>query len=257
MRSHRSSLTLAVACSLAFVAVVLSGCGGTADQSQPSTTSAEPRVLVFTKTAGFRHDSIGDGITAIRELGAANGFAVDATEDSEQFRLPNLGRYRAIIFLSTTGDVLNETQQENLRAYMRAGGGFVGIHAAADTEYDWAWYGELVGARFLSHPVPQSGVRSIADSQHPSTAGLPNPWSRFDEWYNFQRDPAVVARILVTIDEKSYAGGQMGDRHAISWAREFDGGRSWYKAMGHTRESYADSFFRQHVLGGIRWAGNW
>lgn len=220
-----------------------------------ATTSAEPRVLVFTKTAGFRHDSIGDGIAAIRQLGAANGFAVDATEDSEQFKLPVLGGYRAVIFLSTTGDVLNEMQQESLREYMRAGGGFVGVHAAADTEYDWAWYGELVGARFLSHSVPQSGVLSIVDRQHPSTVDLPNPWVRFDEWYNFQRDPAEVARILVTIDERSYSGGQMGDRHPISWAREFEGGRSWYTAMGHTPESYADESFRRHLLGGILWAG--
>jgi type 1 glutamine amidotransferase len=214
-------------------------------------------VLVFSKTLGFRHDSIPDGIAAIRQLGVANGFAVDATEDSARFTAAGLGAYQVVVFLSTTGDVLNTEQETALTNFIRSGGGYVGIHAAADTEYSWPWYGQLVGAWFLSHPPPQEAVVRIADAQHPSTQGLPNPWRRIDEWYDFQRNPSDVVQILLTVDESSYKGGRMGDSHPISWARDLEGGRSWYTAMGHTKETFADENFRRHLLGGIRWAARW
>ena len=113
-----------------------------------ATLGAEELVLVFSKTAGFRHDSIDEGIAAVCELAGAEGIAVDATEDAANFTAEPLGEYDAVVFLSTTGDVLNAEQQAAFEAYIQGGGGFAGIHAASDTEYDWPWYGDLVGAYF-------------------------------------------------------------------------------------------------------------
>jgi cytochrome c len=249
-----SSLVRRLGALMTLAAVATSCGGGAADTAAPE---AERRVLVFSKTAGFRHDSIPDGIAAIRALGLANGFAVDATEDASQFSTSALSRYQAVVFLSTTGDVLNTEQEAAFQAYIRRGGGFVGVHAAADTEYGWPWYGQLVGAWFLSHPPTQAASVRVSTVQHPSTQGLPNPWQRVDEWYDFQSNPSAVAQVLLTVDESSYQGGKMGAAHPISWARNFDGGRSWYTAMGHTRESFADENFKRHLLGGIRWAAGW
>ena len=148
-------------------------------------------VLVFTKTAGFRHDSIPDGIAAIQTLGRENGFAVEATEDAGRFTDEGLAAYRAVIFLNTTGDVLAADQERAFERYIRGGGGFVGIHSAADTEYGWAWYGDLVGAYFDSHPAIQQGEIHVADRVHPATEHLSARWQRRDEWYNYRRNPRV------------------------------------------------------------------
>jgi type 1 glutamine amidotransferase len=213
------------------------------------------RVLVFSKTAGFRHTSIEPGIAAIRGLGAANGFEVDATEDAGQFTSANLGRYRAVVFLSTTGDVLNGAQQAAFMDYIRHGGGFAGIHAAADTEYGWPWYGDLLGARFARHPAPAEARIEVEDRDHPSTRTLPDPWNRFDEWYDFQSNPrSRGVTVLLRLDEASYPGGQMGSDHPIAWYHELDGGRAWYTAGGHTDTSFSEPSFRAHLLGGIRYA---
>jgi cytochrome c len=239
------------------LAAVAASCGGGGSDASPPPPAVERRVLVFTKTAGFRHDSIPDGIATIRALGVANGFAVEATEDASRFTTAELNRYQAVVFLSTTGDILNADQEAAFQAYIRRGGGFVGVHAAADTEYGWPWYGQLVGAWFLSHPPTQQASVKVTSAQHPSTQGLPNPWRRIDEWYDFRSDPSAVAQVLLTVDESTYQGGKMGPTHPIAWSRAFDGGRSWYTAMGHTRESFADENFRNHLLGGIRWAAGW
>jgi cytochrome c len=152
------------------------------------------RVLVFSETAGFRHDSIPAGITAINELGAANGFAVDATEDSTAFTDANLAQYDAVVFLSTTGDVLTDEQQGAFERFIQAGNGYVGIHAGADTEYGWDWYGDLVGAYFASHPPgTPTGSIDVEDATHPSTATVPTRWTRTDEWYNYKPPAAGPA----------------------------------------------------------------
>ncbi|MES1240948.1 MAG: ThuA domain-containing protein [Acidobacteriota bacterium] len=213
------------------------------------------RILVFSRTLGFRHDSIGPGIAAIRSLGAANGFEVDATEDAGQFTAANLDHYKAVIFLSTTGDVLNAEQQAAFMAYIRNGGGFVGIHAAADTEHGWPWYGDLVGAFFLSHPAPAQARVRVETRNHPSTGSLPDPWIRFDEWYDFERNPrSQGVTVLLTLDEVSYPGGQMGNDHPIAWYHGFEGGRAWYTGGGHTEASFSEPAFLEHLLGGIRYA---
>ena len=215
-----------------------------------------PRILVFTKTTSFRHASIPVGVRAVRELGERNGLVVDATEDSGAFTPSNLARYDAVVFLLTTGDVLNGPQQAAFERFLRADGGFVGIHSAADTEYGWAWYGGLLGTSFRSHPHIQRGVIDVADQRHPSTAGLPRRWARIDEWYNFAQNPRPSVRVLATLDETSYLPGEgaMGADHPIAWSHEYQGGRAWFTGGGHTDESYSEPLFRKHLLGGIRYA---
>ncbi|MDF4252623.1 ThuA domain-containing protein [Streptomyces sp. WMMB303] len=211
-------------------------------------------VLVFSKTAGYRHESIPDGIAAVRELGAEHGFTVDATENAAAFTPKKLARYDAVVFLSTTGDVLGPRQQAAFEEYIGDGGGYVGVHAAADTEYDWEWYGGLAGAYFASHPAIQPATVRIEDRAHPATAQLGADWERTDEWYNYRSDPRAHARILASLDEDSYTGGTMGEDHPLAWCQEYTGGRAFYTGAGHTRESWADPAFRAHLLGGIRYA---
>jgi PKD repeat protein/glucose/arabinose dehydrogenase len=226
-------------------------------QAAPGRFAAEPfSVLVFSRTAGFRHDSIPAGITAIQELGAQNGFSVTATEDPAAFTDDTLAQYAAVIWLSTTGDVLNSDQQAAFERYIRAGGGYAGVHAASDTEYNWPWYGDLVGAYFLGHPANQNATVKVEDPAHPSTSPLPAKWTRFDEWYNFQTNPRGDVHVLASLDERSYSpgAGAMGADHPTAWCHDYDGGRAWYTGGGHTIESYAEPLFRQHLLGGIRTA---
>jgi len=209
-------------------------------------------ILVFSKTAGYRHSAIAEGKIALLKLGVENNFNVDTTEDASYFTEKKLKKYAAVVFLSTTGDVLNEEQQKAFEKYIGSGKGFVGIHAATDTEYDWAWYAKLVGANFLSHPKQQNAKLIITDKNHLSTAHLPDSWTRFDEWYNFKNiNPAM--HVIMKIDEGSYEGGKNGTDHPMAWYMDYDGGKSFYTALGHTPESYSDPLFLQHLLGGIKY----
>jgi cytochrome c len=219
-----------------------------------ATLGSEEKVLVFSKTTGFRHTSIEPGRAAICAFAGADGIAVDWTEDAANFTPETLGQYDAVVFLSTTGDPLNADQQTAFEGYIRSGGGFAGIHAASDTEYDWPWYGQLVGAYFESHPANQNATVKVSDATHPSTAGLPRRWQRFDEWYSFRTNPRGKVHVLATLDESTYTGGVDGADHPTAWCQTFDGGRSWYTGGGHTDESYAEPDFRKHLLGGIKWA---
>ncbi|MFF9396118.1 ThuA domain-containing protein [Streptomyces griseoluteus] len=232
-------------------AALLLGCVTGPAAAKPTETG---RVLVFSKTAGFRHDSIPDGVAALQQLGATDGLTVDATEDATAFTTRNLRRYEAVVFLSTTGDVLDPAQQRAFEGYIRRGGGYVGVHAAADTEYDWPFYGGLAGAWFDSHPAIQPATVVVEDHAHPSTAALPARWERTDEWYNYRSNPRARAHVLASLDESSYSGGTMNGDHPIAWCQSYQGGRAFYTGGGHTRESYADPAFRAHLLGGLRWA---
>jgi len=215
---------------------------------------------VFAKTAGYEHASIPDGIEAIQELGAENGFEVDTTTNAERFNEENLQQYAAVIFLSTTGDVLNKYQEADFERYIQAGGGYVGIHAAADTEYHWGWYGRLVGGYFLDHPgindpAPgvQEGTLTVVDTTHASTEFLPTEWIRTDEWYSYKNLNEDV-NVLLTIDEESYRGGADMGYHPMAWYHEYDGGRVFYTGLGHTSETYSEELFLRHLLAGIRYA---
>ena len=227
----------------------------------PAATGAEQQAepftaLVFSKTAGFRHDSIPAGIAAIQALGSQHGFQVTATEDANAFTDANLARFDVVVWLSTTGDVLNDQQQAAFERYIKAGGGYAGVHSASDTEYSWSWYGGLVGAYFTSHPANQNASVKVEDRAHPSTAHVGPRWQRLDEWYNYRTNPRGTVHVLASLDETSYSPGTgaMGAEHPVSWCQEYDGGRSWYTGMGHTIESYSDANFRQHLLGGIQTA---
>ncbi|MFD4112429.1 ThuA domain-containing protein [Streptomyces niveus] len=244
-RMRHLSCVLAVALGAAFLAPG----GASAD------AAADPYdVLVFSKTAGFRHDSIPVGIRTIQALGADNEFAVTATEDSGAFTTANLANYEAVVFLSTTGDVLDGAQQTALKSYVDGGGGYVGVHAAADTEYEWPEYEGLVGAWFKSHPAIQQATVENEDRSHPATSHLNPTWSRTDEWYNYRTNPRDSVHVLQSLDESTYSGGEMGGDHPITWCDEQAAGRSFYTGLGHTQESYADPAFRQVLLGGIQYA---
>lgn len=222
-----------------------------------ASSQAQNRILVFSKTAGYRHSSIEAGQAALQKMGAEKGFSVDTTENAAAFKEDNLKRYRCVIWLSTTGNVLNPEQQNAFERYMQAGGGYLGIHAAADTEYDWPWYGKLVGGWFDNHPSKPSNVQPgrfhIVNTLDPLTSFLPEPWKRSDEFYAFkQLNPAV--KVLITIDEDSYTGGTMGAYHPMAWYQEYDGGRAFYTNMGHTPETFSEPLVLQHIWAGLQWA---
>ncbi len=217
---------------------------------------ANPKVLVFCKTAAFKHASIKVGVVALQKLGAENKFDVDSTTDAKKFTAENLKQYKAVIFLSTTGDVLNDEQQTQFEQYIRSGGGYVGIHAATDCEYNWQWYGNLSGAYFRNHPRQQQNADLVVnDAKNSSTKHLPVRWNRKDEWYSYKW-MATDLHVLLSIDEKTYdpQGSQMGEKHPLAWYHDYDGGHAFYTALGHTDESYADPLFLKHVLGGIKYA---
>ncbi|MBC7921941.1 MAG: ThuA domain-containing protein [Ferruginibacter sp.] len=215
-------------------------------------STSKPKILVFSMTNGYRHESIPKGIAAIEKLGTENGFEVDATEDSTQFTEENLNQYRSVVFLCTTGDVLNDAQQVAFQKFIQSGKGYVGIHAAADTEYDWPWYNKLAGAYFKSHPKQQKAIVQVIDKKHVSTSFLPDKWERFDEWYSYKSIQPDL-KVLAKLDEKSYAGGENGDNHPIAWYHDFEGGRAFYTGFGHTDESYLEPLFLRHLLGGIQY----
>lgn len=211
------------------------------------------RVLVFSKTAGYRHSSIEPGVEVLRKLGQVNGFEVVATEDAAYFTEDSLRDFSAVVFFNTTMDVLDYPQQADFERYIQAGGGFMGIHAATDTEYDWPWYGKLVGGYFASHPKVQEATLRVTDRTHGATKHLPETWVHTDEWYNFkQLNPDV--HVLIEIDESTYEGGKNGANHPIAWYHEFDGGRAFYTELGHTEAAYEEPAFLDHLLGGIQYA---
>lgn len=214
----------------------------------------QDRVLVFSKTMGFHHASIPKGIAAIQQLGKENGFIADTTTNAALFTKKNLKKYKAVIFLNTTGNVLNNEEQEAFETYIHHGGGYVGIHAATDTEYDWPWYNNLAGAYFKSHPKQQEAVLHVTDSSFIATKHLPGAWKRFDEWYNFKSTKWNNVHVLLTIDESSYTGGENGNYHPMSWYHDFEGGRAFYTELGHTDESYSAPLYLGHLLGGIQYA---
>jgi len=254
-------------------ALALGGCGGSGilegdtqpDPVTPEATVATPQdtptpaatpgeLLVFSKTAGFRHPSITDGLAALGALAEAHGFDLTATEDAAAFTDEQLRGYQAVVFLHTTKAVLDGQQQAAMERYIARGGGFVGIHAAADADPDWTWYHGLIGAPFLSHPEIQPATIHVTDSSHPATAHLPERWQRTDEWYDFAASPRGTVRVLAVLDEATYTGGRMGEDHPIAWCQSYAGGRSFYTALGHTPESYTEPAFVEHLLGGIRYA---
>lgn len=218
----------------------------------------QKKVLVFSKTAGFRHASIKEGKEFFQAFGPKEGFSVSLTENADDFTEENLKNYHAVVFLSTTGDVLNPRQQADFERFIQAGGGYVGIHAASDTEYNWPWYNQLMGGYFASHPGGdvsnvQKGTMHVLDPTHPSTRHLPATFEREDEFYDFKDLKTDILKFLIRVDEKSYKQGKMGDFHPLAWFHEFDGGRSFYTNYGHTPETFSDPLMQKHIFEGLKW----
>jgi len=212
-------------------------------------------VLLFSRTAGYRHESIPSAIAALTALQSAGDYLVETTDDPAQFSSANLARFQVVVFLLTTGDVLDDAQQAAFADWISAGGNYMGVHSAADTEHDWPFYGALVGAYFVSHPRVQTASVAIEDSADPIVAKLPSPWMRADEWYDFDHNPRPSVTVLATVDESTYTGGTMRADHPITWAHPTaGGGRAFYTAMGHTDDSYREPLFQRLLVSGLRWA---
>lgn len=212
------------------------------------------RALVYTRTTGYRHESIPSGVAAVGELGREVGLETEATERPEAFTRETLADCRLVVFLSTSGDVLTPQGRAAFGAWVRDGGGFVGVHLAAGTEPSWDFFGELVGARFTRHPRFQPAVVTVEDQRHPATAHLPAQWPFSDEWYEFASNPRGTVRVLASVDERCYDGGTMGTDHPLAWCHENCGGRSLYTSLGHADAAYADPQFRAHLAGALAWA---
>lgn len=216
-------------------------------------TDSLPRLLVFTRTMKYRHRSIPAGVQALHALGKGR-WVTEHTEDPSIFETERLRAFRAVVFLSTTGNVLDEGQQEAFRAYIEGGGGFVGVHAAADTEYEWPWFGTLVGAWFRDHTsvIPADVHRE--DPTDTSTRMLPDVWRRTDEWYAFRSNPREHTHVLAHMDDAQMGASGMSGDHPIAWKHPVGSGRSWYTGMGHTIESFSEPLLLEHLRGGIEWA---
>lgn len=237
--------------------ITWSACSFHASAAETAASAVEEesfKVLIFSYTMGFRHGSIPAGIAAVEKLGDEHGFGVDKTEDPRRFTRDALAPYAVIIFMNTNGTLFTDEQREAFAGYIRSGGGYVGVHSAAATEYESDWYRQLMGAHFRNHPKVQPAVIDVEDPEHPSTSHLPGRWERVDEWYNFRSNPRPDVQVLLSLDTESMNGSAMEGDHPLAWFREFDGGRSWYTALGHTNESYEDPAFLKHLLGGILWA---
>jgi type 1 glutamine amidotransferase len=226
-----------------------------ADAAQDAATAPALRVSLFSKTAGYRHDAIAPAQQALQAIAASSGLELLATEDAEAL-IAMLPQTDVIVFLFTTGDVLDDAQQRALETFIRAGGGFVGVHSAADTEYDWPFYGELIVSWFKDHPATlQSANALIETPAHVTVEHLTSPWVHRDEWYNFRENPRAKAHVTLTVDEASYTGGSMGKDHPIAWYHDVDQGRAYYTALGHPSESWIEPDFVEHVQRAIVWAG--
>jgi type 1 glutamine amidotransferase len=237
------------------LAAVLWLAGCKPESSSPGPAPSKPNVLIFTKTKAFRHESIEPGVAAIQAHFTRHGILSTHTEDTTMFTTANLKDFDAVMFLLTTGNVLGQAEEAALQNFIHSGKGYVGVHSACDTEYEWPWYGQMVGAYFASHPDIQVASIDKTDTAHVSTQHLPDRWSRTDEWYNFKQVPTNV-QVLLKLDETTYQGGTHGADHPISWCQEYDGGRSFFTAMGHTVESYQDTMFLEHIRQGLLWTIN-
>lgn len=231
--------------------------------SNYSFTQKQFQVLLYTKTNGWYHASIKDGIEAIFALGEKHHFDVDYDENTDWFTDENLKKYHVIIFLNTTGDILNDHQQAAMQRFIQSGKGFVGIHSASDTEYEWNWYTQLVGRMFVIHPAIQTAYLRIVDRKFPGLEDMNDKQMWTDEYYEFSEEKSKGLNYIITVDDTSYnpnvqwgnkIGKGMGGFHPIAWYQYFDGGRSFYSALGHLPEVFKDQKFLSHLYGGIYWA---
>jgi len=223
------------------------------NSSELNAQSHKKSILIFYKTALYKHASIPAGIAGLTKLARENRIHTDTSSNAGLFTEDNLKKYDAVVFLSTSGDMLNDRQQEAFENYIHNGGGYMGIHGASAGEYDWPWYGKLVGAVFNGHPKQQYANFKIIDRKNRATRHLPEVWNIMEELYDFKNISDNI-HVLITVDESSYTGGKTGSFHPMAWYQEFEGGRSFYTALGHADEKYSEPLFLKHVLEGIRYA---
>ncbi len=223
------------------------------------------KAFLVTTTKGFHHESIHAGVLAIQQLGVKNHFEVVLMQDPKSFTDKNLEKYSVVIFLNTTGDIFDSLQQKVLERFIQSGKGFVGIHSASDTEYGWDWYTKLIGRMFEIHPVIQTAHVNVEDMNFPGLEGFTVNKIRKGEWYEFGPEKIAGLNYLLTVDESTYnpktervnknmKGLGMGKFHPIAWCHNYDGGRSFYTALGHIPDEYYDTLFLNHLFAGIKWA---
>ncbi len=246
---------------LSFLAVVLAAVMVTS-----CAVGAEPKILVYTKNQVgpklYVHDNIAACAEAIQKLGKSNGFAVHVSDNPSDFNSENLKKYRAIVFDNTNNEILDtEEQKAAFQQYIRAGGGFVGIHSASGSMRKWPWFWSLLGGKFVRHPKLQTFTVKVKDAKDISTAHLPESFQWTDEFYYVDNMPpglqVLLAGDLTTLEDpgkEKYPGKKFGDEFPLAWKHEFEGGRAWYTALGHQKEHYSDPKFMRHILGGILWA---
>lgn len=220
-------------------------------------------VLLFTKTAGFHHKSIHEGVAGMRQLAKRHNFKLEWHEDANRINNKNLSKFDVVVFLNTTGDIFNESQQKAMEKFIQSGKGFVGIHSASDTEYEWPWYTKMVGRMFKIHPAQQTAMLDVINSNFPGMGRMPKRLMWTDEWYEYGEEKIDGLNYLISIDEKTFEpyakwgdneGKGMGDFHPIAWYHEYDGGRAFYTGLGHIAAVYSDPIFLDHLYGGIYWA---
>lgn len=248
-------MTGKIALSLALICVSLC--------SALSAHAQQFNVLLYTKMNGFHHESVNEGVTAMRAMAQRHHFTIDWQEDANVFSDEKLKNYQAVIFLLTTGDILNEEQQAAMERFIRSGKGFVGIHSASDTEYDWDWYTKMVGRTFHIHPVIQTAELTVTNRKFPGVERMPERFLWTDEWYEFGAERIKGLNYILAVDEQTYdpkvdwgskKGEGMGKFHPIAWYHEYDGGRAFYSALGHLPATYSDPLFLEHIYGGLYWA---
>jgi uncharacterized protein len=224
---------------------------------------AQFNVLLFTKMDGFHHRSVNEGVRAMRQMAEKHHFNIDWHEDANRFTDESLAQYDVIVFLLTTGNILNEDQQAAMKRFIQSGKGFVGIHSASDTMYDWEWYTKLVGRMFRIHPVIQTAELEVVDRKFPGVERMPDRFLWTDEFYDFGPELSENLNYILTVDESTYDPsanwGQvstegMGDFHPLAWYQYYDGGRSFYTALGHVPATFSDDLFLEHIYGGLYWA---
>jgi uncharacterized protein len=221
------------------------------------------KALIVTTTNGWHHESVHNGVIALKDLATRNFFEAEVFQDPKSFNDSSLKQYQVIIFLNTTGDILNAEQQKVMERFIQGGKGFVGIHSASDTEYDWDWYTKLVGRMFHIHPVIQTAKLQVLDPSFPGLQGFAQGQLWTDEWYEFGEEKVKDLHYILGVDETTYnpkvdwgakKGAGMGKLHPLAWYHNFDGGRSFYTALGHLPTNFSNELFLNHLYAGILWA---
>jgi uncharacterized protein len=229
--------------------------------------AAEKKILVYTRNytpdgKGYVHDNIAASVAAIRKLGAANGFAVDASDDPAVFTVVNLKQYRALVFSNSNNQAFaTDSQRQAFQAFIRSGGGFVGIHSASGSERDWDYYQKVVGGKFKRHPKLQPFTVQVVDPKFPAAQGLPASFAWEDECYYVEKLQAGIRPVLTTdphkVADPQFAtdpGDLVNGMRPLAWYQTFDGGREFYLALGHKKEDYENPILTKLILGGIQWA---